>query len=422
MAQETLSSFSSYMKTKYGKVSDNVYNSATPVLMKINRTNDFVGEDKAFPIPTGYEGGVGSGNLPTAGTSNAEKVTITTKKIYARVDITRQLMKQSSRKEGAFVKALGHKMGKGVESYVRNTSRMLFNDGTGSLAIGSASAANVTGAGTSGNPYLVELKMQNSTTASIAGNKKSSLEKRDLINVNSETTNLEIVAVSSASDDDLTLSLVGTSARLATLAASGPFAAADTLYMQGSKDTDIEGLKGVLDATSGSKYGVSIGDRWQAFQKAVTSSISEDLVMEMLLGVHEQSGQGSDMIVTSYKQWRKLNNILEDKKEIKISPKFGSEKLKAKIGFNAIGVKSPFNVDVPIIIDRFCEDDRMYFLNSKHIVLMHAPDHGWFDEDGSIFMRKADDDAYEARYGGYKENFIIPYFHGVLTGLTYNIN
>ena len=418
MAQESLSTFSEYMKTKYGKVSDNVYNSATPVLMRVNRTKDFVGEDKQFPVPTGYEGGVGSGSLPTAGSSNAERVTITTKKIYARIEIQRQLMKQARAKEGSFVKATAHKMGKGVESYVRNTSRMLFNDGSGSLAIGSASAANVEGDGSSSTPYLVELKMQDSSTAPISNNKRANLEKRDLVNINAETTDLEIVKVVAASDKDLTISLVGTSTKLAALAASDPFAAADTIYMQGSKDNDIQGLRGVLDATSSTKYGISIGDRWQAFQKAVTSSISEDLIMEMLLGVHEQSGAAVDLVACSYKQWRKLNNILEDKKEVRISPKFGSEKLKAKVGFNAIAVKSPFNKDVPIVIDRFCEDDRMYFLNMRHISLMHAPDHGWFDEDGSIFMRVANDDAYEARYGGYKEAFILPSFHGVLTGLT----
>ena len=131
-------------------------------------------------------------------------------------------MKQASRKEGAFVKALGHKMGKGVESYVRNTSRMLFNDGTGSLAVGSASAANVSGAGSVADPYIVELKMQNSTTSPITTNKRPSLEKRDLINVNSETTDLEITKVTVESDKDVTLELVGTSVRLAALSGSGP--------------------------------------------------------------------------------------------------------------------------------------------------------------------------------------------------------
>ena len=71
MAQESLSTFSEYMKTKYGKVSDNVYNSATPVLMRVNRTKDFIGDDKQFPIPTGSDGGVVSGSLPTAVSANA---------------------------------------------------------------------------------------------------------------------------------------------------------------------------------------------------------------------------------------------------------------------------------------------------------------------------------------------------------------
>lgn len=418
MAKETLSTFSSYMKTKWGKVSDNVYNSATPLLSRVNRVHDFVGEDKKFPVPTGYEGGVGSGSLPAAGKSNAEKATITTKSVYARTQIARQLMKQASRKEGAFVKALGHKMGKSVESYVRNTSRFLFNDGTGSLSIGSASADNVTGAGSTGDPYLVELKTQRSTSNKIVTNKKASLEKRDFINVNSEETNLEIVAVSRESDGDIVVSLVGTSARLGALSTSGPFAAADTFYMQGSKDNDPEGLRGVCDATSSSKYGINIGDRWQSFQKAVTSSISEDLAVEMLMEVHENSGQSPDLIVTSYKQWRKLSNQISDKVRIPIKPRFGSEKLKAKVGFNAIAVNSPFGDDIPMIIDRFCEDDRMYFLNTRHLAIMHAPDHGWFDDDGTIFMRVTDDDSYEARYGGYKENYIVPTFQGVLSGLT----
>lgn len=417
MAQESLTTFSNYMKTKYGKVSDNVYNTATPVLMRVNRANDFTGTDKQFPVPTGYEGGVGSGSLPTAGKSNAERVSITTKKVYARTEIARQLMKQASSQDGSFVKATAHKMGKAVESYVRNTSRMLFNDGTGSLAIGSASAANVSGAGSVGDPYIVELKSQKSTANPIATNKRANIEKRDLVNINSETSDLEVVAVAQASDGDLSVSLVGTSVRLAALTGVGPLAAADTIYMQGSKDNDIEGLRGVLDATSGSKYGITIGDRWQAYQKAAAAAISEDLILEVMLSVHDQSGQSPDLIATSYTQWRKVAALGISQKEVQISPKFGSEKLKQKVGFNAISVKSPFNDDVPVVIDRFCEDDRMYFLNMKHITLMHAPDHGWFDDDGTIFLRKADDDAYEARYGGYKEAFIVPSFQGVLTDL-----
>jgi hypothetical protein len=415
MSQNTLANFTNYMKTKYGKVSDNVYNSATPLLSRINRTKNFVGEDMKFPVPSGYIGGVGSGSLPTAGTSNAQKASVTTKKVYARVEIARQLMKQASKKEGAFVKALGHLMGKGVESYVRNTSRMIFGLGDGSLGIGNAATDNVSGVGSVADPYVVTLLKADTQ------NKLANFEIRDLVNIKSETTDLEIVALSETSTKIL-ISLVGSSARLDVIGDTGtpaPFIATDIIYMQGSKDNDIHGLREICDATSGTKYGITIGYRWQSFQKAAGSvAISEDLISECVLGVHKQCGQAPDLIVTSYKQWRKLSDILGDRKRMNLSPRFGSKKLKEVVSHSALAAVSPFSGEIPIVIDRFCEDDRMYFLNTKHIIMHHAPDHGWFDEDGTIFMRKADDDAYEARYGGYKELFIAPPFQGVLTGLS----
>ena len=42
---------------------------------------------------------------------------------------------------------------------------------------------------------------------------------------------------------------------------------------------------------------------------------------------------------------------------------------------------------------------------------------GWFDDDGTVFLRLQNDDAYGARYGGYYENFIIPTGHGFLENL-----
>ena len=67
--------------------------------------------------------------------------------------------------------------------------------------------------------------------------------------------------------------------------------------------------------------------------------------------------------------------------------------------------------------ERFVEDDRMYFLNDNYITMYHRPDFGWFEDDGTVFLRKSDSDAYEARYGGYCEAYIVPSFQGVLTGL-----
>ena len=132
---------------------------------------------------------------------------------------------------------------------MRNMSRILFADGTGALADGD-NATNVSGTGSLGDPYIVRLA---------ADTKDANIEERDLVNVDTETDNLEVLAYDPATQD---VSLVGSSATLAGLTGSGPFAG--TLHMQGSKDNDPEGLKGILDATSGTNYGISVGRRWHS--------------------------------------------------------------------------------------------------------------------------------------------------------------
>ncbi|MCK5666375.1 MAG: hypothetical protein KAI17_22950, partial [Thiotrichaceae bacterium] len=72
---------------------------------------------------------------------------------------------------------------------------------------------------------------------------------------------------------------------------------------------------------------------------------------------------------------------------------------------------------IGIFADRFCDDDRMYFLNDNFIEVHHRPDFGWFDDDGTVFLRESNSDEDSARYGGYFQNYITPTAHGVLTGL-----
>jgi hypothetical protein len=66
---------------------------------------------------------------------------------------------------------------------------------------------------------------------------------------------------------------------------------------------------------------------------------------------------------------------------------------------------------------RFVSDEKMLFLNDKHIELACRPGgFEWFDEDGTVFLRESGD-SYEARYGGYCDLFINPHFQGQLDNL-----
>jgi len=399
-----LSTATNLFKIKYGKLSDNVYNSSNVLLGRVKKSYEFTGKRMDIAVPTSFSGGVGSGSLPTANSASYEDAQLSAKKMYSVIEIDREAIKAAENDEGAFVRLTKHSVQKGVESWMRNMSRALFNDATGALGAGDG-ATNVTGAGTTGSPYIVVI--------GAASWKEANWEEKDFINYDTETTNLEVVEVIPASK---TVKLVGTSAGLAALVAGpSPVPTNKYFHMQKSKDNDPEGLKGVLDATSGSKYGISIARRWKAFQKAAGGAgLATDYMNEVMLGVEKQSGKVPNLIITSYTQYRKLLNLLEDQKQYIVEPR--SPELKGKISF--AGVEFMSNAGpVGVFADRFVEDDRMYFLNDNYIEIMHRPGFGWFDDDGTVFLRKAGEDVYEARYGGYLQSYIVPSFHGVLTGL-----
>ena len=141
MAQFSLQNQSALFKTKFGKISENAYNSANVLLGTMKKEYQFVGEDMKVAVPTFFAGGVGSGVLPTANPANAVKATITAKKVYAVTEIQREALKASASDEGAFVEAMKWNVQKTVEAWNRNASRIAFGDGTGALGSFSGSAS-----------------------------------------------------------------------------------------------------------------------------------------------------------------------------------------------------------------------------------------------------------------------------------------
>lgn len=394
MANFNLTDQSALFKTKFGKLSENAYNSANVMLGTIKKEYNFTGEDMKVAIPTHFAGGVGSGSLPTANPASAAKATISAKKVYGVTEIDREAIKASASDEGAFVEALKWNVQKTVEAWNRNASRILFGDGTGALGTISANAT-----GTAAAPVIV---------ISAATWVEGHWEENDYVNCSTDASVFEVITVA-PSTRTVTLSRLSGSLDL-TATGSGL-----VVYMQNSKDNDPEGLKGVCDATSSTKYNVNIGRRWQATQIAAGGSgIGEDILNELIIKVQYRCGKAPKKIITSYTQGRKILNFLEDHKVYQVDPR--ASELKGKISFSGIEYMSDAG-PIGIFMDRMCPDDRVYAVNTDFITAYHRPDFGWFDDDGTVFLRQASSDAYGARYGGYYQNYIIPTFQGVVTGL-----
>lgn len=395
-------------KIKYEKLSENVYNSANVLLGRVKKSYDFTGKQLNIAIPQSFSGGVGSGRLPKPNRANYGEAQITSKKMYAVVQIDRETIKAALNDEGAFVRATKEVVKKGVESFMRNLSRALFNDGSGIIG----EVASVSG-------QVITLK----TTGTDYPFKEANLEERDMIDVLDATDGTTLLnsaqagtglEIDSVDDVAKTITVVGS--------ISGSIAAGDKLVMQGSHKADPDGLKGVLqqkNRDASKSFNIVHGRKWEAVQEAASSAaISTDLLNKVMLKIKKKCGKSPNLIVTSFKQYEKILNLLEDKKQYTVPTRAGlKSKSGADISFTGVEFMS---VDGPIGIfpERFVEDDTIYLLNDAHIHMYHRPDFGWFDDDGTVFLREANSDSYEARYGGYLECYINPCFHGVITGLS----
>lgn len=391
-------------KVKFWKYYENTFNTSTPLWNEIKKTSDFTGKKLEFPVPTSYKGGVGSGTLPETNNADYGDVQITAKRVYATDKVDREAIMAAGSDVGAFVRAIAECIKKTVEADVWNHNRILFGNGDGSLGTTKSSGA-VTDNG-SGN-YTVII---GDATADF---KEANFEENMFVNFGTGTDLFEITSVTPSTRTIVVQRQSGGTNAPTT---------STVVYMQGSKDNDPMGLKNVLDATSSTLYNVTVGRKWQAHQEDLSSvGITTDLMNKVMTRVEKKVGVAPDMIVTSYIQYEKLLNLLEDQKRYQMystKPK-GYEKMEGVMSFNGIQFMSSRGA-ISIFPDKFCEDDRMYFLNTDHITYFRRPNSGWVKEDigGNGYLRVAEEDKFEARLATYGQIFIAPVFHGRIKGLT----
>jgi len=342
---------------------------------------------------------VGSGSLPESCPADYADVTITSKKVYATDKVDRETILASLGTEAAFVQAMAECIKKVVEADKWNHSRILFGNSDGSL--GTIGTNGVTDNGSGDYDIVI----------SAATWKEANWEENMFVNFGTGTDKF---VINDVDPDTRTIGIQRQSG------GSNVPTAADVVYMQGSKDNDPYGLKDVLDATTGTYYNVKISRKWKAYQRAVTVGISTPIMNKAMLQIEKKTGLVPDIIVTSCVQFEKILNFLEDQKRYsmaELAPKAAN--LKGRVSFKGVEFMSA-NGPVKIFWDRFCEDDRMYFLNSEHITYHRRPRSGWVKDDigGNGYLRVAGEDAFEARFATYGQIFIAPTFHGVVTGLT----
>lgn len=416
----SISEINANFKPTFEGRSKTLYSTYDPLEGAIKKNYSFTGKEKNIETHLSFAGGFGSRLLPKANNSVMENQKVFSKKVYGRSLVDREGIKAASNSQGAYQKYLKFPIQKCVENYTNQCGRINFGDGTGILGRGDG-ATNVTGLGTEVSPFIV--------TIGAASFKDSNWEEKSFVQLvtglnagdnlggameggDTLTNILEIVAVDVPSRK---ISLIGVSPALTALV-GGPAALATTsgFCMQRSYNGEPTGFGSVLMATTGNLYGIPVQRRWKAGQlDAQGSGLLTDMINESFLERQHVFGESMNMIVCRYNQYQKILAQLEEKKTIMIQ----NVNLKGHLGFEGIEYVNSMGKKCAIVCNRHADADKVYLLNTKYINRLHRPDFGWFDEDGTVFLRAQDEDMYEARYGGYWENVMVPTANAVIHNL-----
>lgn len=359
----TLTSAQDALKTVYlGVVSDQLNISANPLLSKINQTTrDVWGKEVRKLAPYGINGGIGAGteegSLPNPASNNYVQFVTTLKNLYGTIEISDKAIRASQHNAGAFVNLLNDEMEGLIKASSFNLGRMLYGDGSGKLATVVQASTQDTLAEVDSVRNLIEGMVVDfyNDQAVIEGLK-----------------GVRIIAID-RQNSQIKLNTTVTIPQGAVM------------YVQGSKDQEITGL-GAIFKTSGTLYGVDKSQyTWMNPYVKAETSIGDETLQVAVDTLEETTGSMVDFIVCSSKVKRLYQKYLQSyRRNIDIMELNGGYKA---ISFNGI----------PLISDRFIEDDTMYLLNTKEFNLHQLCDWKWLEgEDGKIIKQNAGFPTYSA--------------------------
>lgn len=397
------------------------FNASRIILSEIDKKVTFVGSqmEKAFLRSLG--GGVSATGIPKSSARKYSRGSVTSKRSIATTEVDYESWLATSTDEGAFVSFQSEAIEAVNDNLKNNLERQLVrNDATGSgvLAVGAAANTAVT---TNGDgDYVVSLDAADTYFPATF----ECFEEGHIINVNSETTDLEVIEVSVTVQDDGyaegVLTLRGGSSRLDTLiSGTNGFDATDSFYMQKSKDAEMIGALGVLTATDGDTlYNVEVGRRFKATQiPAGGASITADILNNAIATVELNAGEEPTHILVHPRQYTNIMSFLEDKKRYELRSK---AKKNADVGMATIHYEGASGL-IPIVKSRFMDSDKIYLLNmkSKYTCLNMRPEGIHLQQkDGNVWHRLEASDSLQARLAVYGEMFMNPNKQGIITNLS----
>lgn len=335
------------------KTTANVYGKDVKMSIVKNNINNVVAGDEDGDLPTPY------GNRYVS-------VTMPLKNIYGTIEISDKAIRASRDSSGAFVDLLNAEMEGLVSSAKSNFARMLFGDGNG---------------------YICSVEAQKTTTDYEVTSARGFFSGLvvDIVNAAGET----LVSEAKITTVDFRTNLI----RLDKSVTAGSVNKGARVLIHGVTGKELSGLTYLTE--NNQIYGYDrLNDplfRCQILSVNRTDFNSESIFK--MLDMIENMGEGKpNMILCSPKTKNAIADMFADKVRFVNTTEMN------------LGATSVFVNEIPVYGDKYCQDDRVYFLNTDDFVLCQLCDWEWLEsEDGKILKQVAGKAAYSATLVKYAE-------------------
>lgn len=371
----TLETADSALKTIYLGVIGNQLNvSANPLLTKIKQTsNNIYGNEIRKATSYGVSGGVSAGSeggeLPSAQGLRREHFVATLKNLYGTIEITDKAIRCSQNSAGAFVNLLNDEMESLIKSSTFNLGRMLYGDGSGIIATVNQNTAldqEYVPVDTTRN------LITNMTCRFVASTGKNYTSDEPFVINHVDRANSKFSFDGLLKDDYIEY-------KIATV---------------NGLNNEITGLGKIFDSNAKELYGVKKSNNpWLTpYTKSDVGAINELAIQTAIDEIEEESGSDVDFIACSAKVRRAYQEAMS-------SFKRNLDVMNLQGGFKAISYNG-----IPVVTDRFVEDDAMYILSTKDFELCQLCDWQWLEgNDGRIIKQKEGYPVYTATLVKYAE-------------------
>lgn len=323
-------------------------NNDNPVIKKlVENKQEATGKEFWVPLHYGRNNGIGyraeGAALPTAGNQKYKQSNASTKYLYGGIEITGPTIKAMRNDKGAFIRAVDSEM-KGLTKDLKDQrARALFGDGTGKLA---TFAVN-----TSVNTLTVDKIKYFQVGMNI-----------DIVNSGGTVTvnNRQITAIDKTNK---TITINGAAVTTANT---------DFAVVNGDYNIEAMGIGGIM-STSLTLQGIdpSTNTWWKpnVIANGGTPRAISQALMRQAIDMSEIEGGKIDMITTSYGVRAALEALMQQNVRF-VKP------LDLEGGYKVLEYDG-----IPIMVDRYHESNRMFFIDSSEIDLYQLSDFEWMEDD-----------------------------------------